>query len=78
VKPKRKKGQYLIWPFFVNYPWSRRSGLNRRPAVYKTAALPLSYGGLEIVSMEPPVGIEPTTCCLRNSCSASELRWHLC
>ena len=25
--------------------------------------------------VEPPVGIEPTTCCLRNNCSASELRW---
>ena len=26
-------------------------------------------------SVEPTVGIEPTTCCLRNSCSTSELRW---
>ena len=26
-------------------PWSPRSDLNRRPAVYKTAALPLSYKG---------------------------------
>jgi len=26
-------------------PWSRWSGLNRRPAVYETAALPLSYTG---------------------------------
>ena len=25
--------------------WSHRSDLNRRPAVYETAALPLSYGG---------------------------------
>src|ERR1700741_2585803 len=25
--------------------WCRRSGLNRRPAAYKAAALPLSYGG---------------------------------
>ena len=26
--------------------WSQWSGLNRRPAVYETAALPLSYTGL--------------------------------
>ena len=26
--------------------------------------------------MEPVVGIEPTTCCLRNSCSTTELHWH--
>ena len=25
--------------------WSRRSGLNRRPADYESAALPLSYAG---------------------------------
>jgi hypothetical protein len=25
--------------------WSQQSGSNRRPAVYKTAALPLSYAG---------------------------------
>lgn len=25
--------------------WSRRVGLNHRPAVYETAALPLSYAG---------------------------------
>ena len=25
--------------------------------------------------MEPVVGIEPTTCCLRNSCSTTELHW---
>src|SRR5205807_3372209 len=25
--------------------WCRRSGSNRRPAAYKAAALPLSYGG---------------------------------
>ncbi|SVB62316.1 uncharacterized protein METZ01_LOCUS215170, partial [marine metagenome] len=26
--------------------WSQRTGLNRRPAVYETAALPLSYVGI--------------------------------
>ena len=25
--------------------------------------------------VEPPNGFEPLTCCLRNSCSAAELRW---
>src|SRR3990167_380433 len=28
--------------------WSRRSVSNRRPAVYKTAALPLSYAGMGV------------------------------
>ena len=26
--------------------------------------------------MEPPLGFEPRTYCLQNSCSAAELRWH--
>ena len=25
--------------------------------------------------MEPVTGIEPVTCCLRNSCSTTELHW---
>ena len=29
------------------YEWSRRSDLNRRPADYESAALPLSYVGLD-------------------------------
>ncbi len=33
----------------------------------------LDCGGLVNDAMEPAVGLEPTTCCLRNSCSASEL-----
>lgn len=28
--------------------WSRRQDSNPRPAVYKTAALPLSYAGLQV------------------------------
>ena len=32
---------------------------------------------LNMGTMEPVVGIEPTTCCLRNSCSASELHRRL-
>ena len=27
--------------------------------------------------VEPTVGIEPTTCSLRKSCSTTELRWHI-
>ncbi len=30
-------------------------------------------GARPLVMMEPVVGVEPTTCCLRNSCSATEL-----
>ena len=29
----------------TKYRWSQRSESNRRPAVYETAALPLSYAG---------------------------------
>ena len=37
---------FLLCPDFVKICfWSRRSDLNRRPAVYETAALPLSYAG---------------------------------
>jgi hypothetical protein len=28
-----------------------------------------------VEGVEPPNGFEPLTCCLRNSCSATELRW---
>jgi hypothetical protein len=28
---------------------------------------------LPFLLLEPVVGVEPTTCCLRNSCSATEL-----
>ena len=34
---------------FVFGLWSRRSESNRRPAVYKTAALPLSYAGRHVI-----------------------------
>ena len=30
----------------VQEDWSRRVGLNHRPTVYETVALPLSYAGL--------------------------------
>ena len=31
-----------------------------------------------VLMLEPVVGVEPTTCCLRNSCSATELhRQHI-
>ena len=32
-----------------NDTWSRRSDLNRRPSVYETLALPLSYAGYHIL-----------------------------
>lgn len=34
-------------------PWSRWSGLNRRPTVYETVALPLSYTGDARCANEP-------------------------
>jgi hypothetical protein len=33
--------------------WSQRPGLNRRPMVYKTIALPLSYAGLTMLWLLP-------------------------
>ncbi len=48
--------------------WSQRSGSNRRPTVYKTVALPLSYAGT-IFSLSPDISVGvPTT--------VSGLRWH--
>jgi hypothetical protein len=34
-----------IFSYLLCFSWSRRSGLNRRPADYESAALPLSYAG---------------------------------
>gem|GEM_PF-4951336 len=42
----KTKARNLIVPRFGVYLWSRWSDSNRRPAVYETAALPLSYTGL--------------------------------
>src|SRR3546814_9780504 len=53
-----------------------QTGLNRRPAVYKTAALPLSYTG----NLERPAGLEPATpgfgglCSIRSEEHTSELQ----
>ena len=33
-------------------------------------------GFLPVPMLEPVVGLEPTTCCLRNSCSTTELHRH--
>src|SRR3989344_5719313 len=45
---------------------SRREGSNPQPFAYPNV--------LKILP-EPPVGIEPTTYCLQNSCSTTELGW---
>ncbi len=37
---------------------------------------PAPIGVISGFVWEPAVGFEPTACCLRNSCSAPELRWH--
>jgi hypothetical protein len=33
-------------PSFIFNSWSQRTDLNRRPTVYETVALPLSYAGM--------------------------------
>ncbi len=52
--------------------------LNHRPTAYESAALPLSYTAASGVRsfgfLEGPVGIEPTTSCLKGNCSTAELR----
>ena len=40
----------------IDFLGSRRSDLNRWPAVYETAALPLSYVGNEQQVRDPPQG----------------------
>ncbi len=35
-----------------------------------------SWAFVLLSKVEPAVGLEPTTCGLRNRCSATELRWH--
>ena len=40
-------------PVNIGFLWSRWSGLNRRPTVYETVALPLSYTGDARCANEP-------------------------
>jgi hypothetical protein len=43
--------------------------------IYSQMRLTTSLTQQIVKCNEPPVGFEPTTCCLQNSCSAAELRW---
>ena len=45
TRAKRKRGPQSWVPRSDAFLWSRWSDSNRRPAVYETAALPLSYTG---------------------------------
>jgi hypothetical protein len=54
--------------------WSRWSDLNRRPAVYETAALPLSYTGdiaskcsTEIDELQPRIGDATAPCAIASA-----------
>lgn len=49
---------------------SSKPDLNRQPAVYGTAALPLSHW-----SKEPARRLELPSCSLQDCCSALKLRW---
>ncbi len=42
----------------------------------KVALYQLSYARSSYTTLEPPVGLEPTTPSLRMTCSTIELRWH--
>src|SRR3989338_10093085 len=44
--------------------WSRREELNLRPAVYETAALPLSYAGKKRLSIGTPARGRRHTACV--------------
>jgi hypothetical protein len=44
-KNKEQDRKILLSALECQILWSRWSGSNRRPAVYETAALPLSYTG---------------------------------
>lgn len=52
----------------IREKWSPRSGLNGRPPLYKSDALPLSYTG-----WEGNLGFEPRTICLTGKRSTAEL-----
>ncbi len=57
--------------------WSRRSGLNRRPADYESAALPLSYAGvpsrgsIQMMPLPRAVMVSP----VRRGCQEISLLW---
>ena len=63
-------GRCIARSLGVQKTLSSRRELNSRHLVYKTSALPAELHEL----VEPPIGIEPTTCCLRNSCTAVVLQ----
>ena len=54
----------------VDLLWSPRRESNARLLAYKASALPPELHG----HLEPTIGLEPTTPCLRNRCSTIELR----
>jgi hypothetical protein len=39
------------------------------------ARMPCVYQHPRVIALEPVTGFEPVTCCLRNSCSTTELHW---
>jgi hypothetical protein len=63
---RRKPDPILVHPPILmthettgKHDWSRRSGLNRRPADYESAALPLSYAGATIIKRDSPTQCQP-------------------
>ena len=67
------------WTTQRKKPGSFRSGCpsfrQRGQSGSRVARFGVKLGLSDRLKMEPPVGVEPTTCGLRNRCSAAELRW---
>jgi hypothetical protein len=64
----------------LNYCFAAPPGFEPRQRVPKTLVLPLHYRAINffiqgLTCLEPPIGFEPMTCCLQDSCSGrAELR----
>lgn len=68
LEPGIRESKSPVLPLHQRTKWSRHSGLNRGPLVYKTNALPLSYVGMFLINVRM-VGFEPTTPALSKLCS---------
>jgi hypothetical protein len=59
--------------FQIEFKWSRRSELNRRPTDYESVALPLSYAGRLAIFAPQPLGKQCTVLQKENALSVFQL-----
>ena len=76
VKPLRRRNSFRIVPAKPEAAgWLAVCHRRTTRMVARQPASPLATGGFRYKKLEPTFGFEPKTCCLRNSCSTTELRW---